>query len=119
MCLLFSTGELMILIVGLHYGFSARNARVQFEERRYLFYAIVAETMFSFIFYTLRTFYPIPFNTDLAFAATFLRGLLTNTFTLIIIFVPKVCIYVKEKNKLINKSVQSNPKRTYFYVKMN
>lgn len=87
-----SSGELMILAVGLYYGNSARNARVQFEERRYLFYAITTELTFSSVFNAVRTVYPIPFHQDAMFFAAFLRGLTTNTLALFIIFAPKVRI---------------------------
>jgi len=76
--------------VGLYYGNSARNARVQFEERRFLFYAIIAELTFSTIHNAIRTVYPIPFHQDVTFIAAFFRSLLTNTLALIIIFAPKV-----------------------------
>lgn len=85
------TGELLILTVGLYYGNSARNARVQFEERRFLFYAITAELTFSSIHNAIRAVYPIPFHQDVTFIAAFLRSLLTNTLALFIIFAPKVC----------------------------
>lgn len=80
----------MTLAVGLYYGNSARNARVQFDERRFLFYAITAELTFSSIFNTVRAIYPIPFHQDATFVASFLRSLFTNTLALFIIFVPKV-----------------------------
>lgn len=88
--ILWFTGEILILTVGLYYGNSARNARVQFEERRFLFYAITAELTFSSIYNTIRTVYPIPFHQDVTFIAAFFRSLLTNTLALIIIFAPKV-----------------------------
>ncbi|XP_050529295.1 probable G-protein coupled receptor 158 isoform X2 [Daktulosphaira vitifoliae] len=85
------TGELMVLLVGIHYGLSARNAHVLFDERRYLFYAIVSETVFSSIYYTFRSLYPTAlFFPDLLFMAAVIRGLLTNTFTLFVIFMPKI-----------------------------
>lgn len=80
----------MILAVGLYYGNSARNARVQFEERRYLFYAITAELTFSTVYNAVRAIHPVPFHQDVTFIAAFLRGLSTNTLALFIIFVPKV-----------------------------
>jgi len=76
--------------MGLYYGNSARNANVQFEERRFLFYAITAELTFSTIHNAFRTVYPILFHQDVTFIAAFLRSLLTNTLALIIIFAPKV-----------------------------
>jgi len=87
---LLRAGELMVLALGLHYGNSARNARVQFDERRFLFYAITAELTFGSIFNAVRAVYPVPFHQDATFAAAFLRGLTTNTLALLIIFVPKV-----------------------------
>lgn len=80
----------MVLALGLHYGNSARNARVQFDERRFLFYAITAELTFGSIFNAVRAVYPVPFHQDATFAAAFLRSLTTNTLALLIIFVPKV-----------------------------
>jgi len=93
-----STGELLILTVGLYYGNSARNARVQFEERRFLFYAITAELTFSTLHNTIRTVYPIPFHQDVTFIAAFTRSLLTNTLALVIIFAPKVRIHINIKH---------------------
>lgn len=93
-----STGELLILTVGLYYGNSARNARVQFEERRFLFYAITAELTFSTLYNSIRTVYPIPFHQDVTFIAAFTRSLLTNTLALIIIFAPKVRIHINIKH---------------------
>ncbi|XP_026817982.1 probable G-protein coupled receptor 158 [Rhopalosiphum maidis] len=96
-------GEIMILTVGLYYGNSARNARVQFEERRFLFYAITAELTFSSIYNTIRTVYPIPFHQDVTFIAAFSRSLLTNTLALIIIFAPKIW-YQKKVNAELRHS---------------
>lgn len=80
----------MILTVGLYYGYSARNANVLFDERHYLFYALIVELMFSSIYYTIRTVYPIPFHEDIRFAVSVLHSLMTNNLALIIIFLPKV-----------------------------
>lgn len=85
-----STAEMMILTVGFYYGNSARNARVLFDERRFLFYAITVELTVSSLYNGVRTAYPVPFHQDVMFAAAFLRGLLTNTLALFIIFLPKV-----------------------------
>jgi hypothetical protein len=85
----------MILTVGLYYGNSARNANVQFDERRFLFYAITVELTFSTIFNAVRTVYPVPFHQDFTFVAAFLRSLLTNTLALFIIFLPKVSFPAK------------------------
>ncbi|CAH1731296.1 unnamed protein product [Aphis gossypii] len=96
-------GELLILTVGLYYGNSARNARVQFEERRFLFYAIIAELTFSTLHNTIRTVYPIPFHQDVTFIAAFTRSLLTNTLALVIIFAPKIW-YQKKVNAELKHS---------------
>lgn len=80
----------MVLAVGFYYGYSARNARVQFDERLYLFYAITIELIFSSIFYIVRTIYPVSFNQNLRFAAAAIRGMLANNLVLFIIFIPKV-----------------------------
>ncbi|XP_025405650.1 probable G-protein coupled receptor 158 [Sipha flava] len=98
-------GELMILTVGLYYGNSARNANVQFDERRFLFYAITVELTFSTIFNAVRTVYPVPFHQDFTFVAAFLRSLLTNTLALFIIFLPKVWYQKKVNAELRNASM--------------
>ncbi|XP_022174165.1 probable G-protein coupled receptor 158 [Myzus persicae] len=98
-------GELLILTVGLYYGNSARNARVQFEERRFLFYAITAELTFSSIHNAIRAVYPIPFHQDVTFIAAFLRSLLTNTLALFIIFAPKVWYQKKVNAELRHSAV--------------
>ncbi|XP_046675546.1 probable G-protein coupled receptor 158 isoform X1 [Homalodisca vitripennis] len=84
------TGELLILLFGLHLGLAARNATVQFEERRFLCGTVAVEAVVSCVFYILRALYWESLHPDQAFLAAFARSQLTNTLVLMLIFTPKL-----------------------------
>lgn len=89
-----SLGELVILLFGLHLGLAARNAAVQFEERRFLCCTVALEALVSCIFYVIRAVYWETLHPDQAFLAAFARSQLTNTLVLLLIFTPKVILTV-------------------------
>lgn len=82
-------GELVILLFGLHLGLAARNATVQFEERRFLCCTVALEAIVSFTFYVIRALYWQSLHPDHAFLVAFARSQLTNTLVLILVFTPK------------------------------
>ncbi|XP_054285265.1 probable G-protein coupled receptor 158 isoform X2 [Macrosteles quadrilineatus] len=83
-------GEMMILLFGLHLGLAARNATVQFEERRFLCCTVLVEAIVSCVFYVVRALYWNTLHPDQAFLAAFARSQLTNTLVLMLIFTPKL-----------------------------
>ncbi|RZF43571.1 hypothetical protein LSTR_LSTR008084 [Laodelphax striatellus] len=83
-------GELVILLFGLHLGLAARNATVQFEERRFLCCTVALEAIVSCGFYTIRALYWETLHPDHTFLATFVRSQLTSTLVLMLIFTPKL-----------------------------
>lgn len=92
-------GEMLILLFGLHLGLAARNAAVQFEERRFLCCTVAVEALVSCVFYIIRALYWESLHPDQAFLATFARSQLTNTLVLMLIFTPKVSIVKFELKK--------------------
>ncbi|XP_063240109.1 probable G-protein coupled receptor 179 [Bacillus rossius redtenbacheri] len=88
------TGEILILVFGVHLSYACRNAATQFQERRFLCLAICVEACVSGAFYVLRVFYAASLHPDAAYLAYFARSQLTSTVVLIVIFVPKI-VHVK------------------------
>ncbi|GLG96846.1 Probable G-protein coupled receptor CG31760 [Gryllus bimaculatus] len=86
------TGELLILLFGLHLSFAARNAATQFQERRFLCLAIAVEAAVSGAFYALRVALHARLHPDYAYLAHFARSQLTSTAVLLLIFMPKVLL---------------------------
>ena len=84
------TGEILILIFGIHLSYACRNATTQFQERRFLCLAIVVEATVSGAFYILRIIYSKSLHPDYSFLAYFTRSQLTSTVVLLVIFTPKV-----------------------------
>ena len=87
---LFFSGEILILIFGVHLSYASRNATSQFQERCFLCMAITVEALVSGTFYFLRFFYWEMMQPDLSFVAYFARSQLTTTIVLLLIFIPKV-----------------------------
>ena len=84
------TGEILILVFGIHLSYACRNATTQFQERRFLCLAIVVEATVSGAFYILRIIYSKSLHPDYSFLAYFTRSQLTSTVVLLVIFTPKV-----------------------------
>lgn len=83
------TGEILILIFGVHLSYASRNASTQFQERCFLCVAITVEALISGTFYVLRFFYWETMQPDLNFVAYFARSQLTTTIVLLLVFIPK------------------------------
>ncbi|XP_075212212.1 G-protein coupled receptor 158 smog isoform X2 [Lycorma delicatula] len=83
-------GELVILLFGLHLGLAARNATVQFEERRFLCLTVALEALVSCIYYIMRALYWESLHPDTTFIANFARSQFSSTLVLMLIFTPKV-----------------------------
>ncbi|XP_021920133.1 probable G-protein coupled receptor 158 isoform X3 [Zootermopsis nevadensis] len=84
------TGEILILVFGIHLSYACRNATTQFQERRFLCLAIVVEATVSGAFYVLRIVYSRSLHPDYSFLAYFTRSQLTSTVVLLVIFTPKL-----------------------------
>nr|CAD7259120.1 unnamed protein product [Timema shepardi] len=84
------TGEILILVFGIHLSYACRNASTQFQERRFLCLAIMVEATVSGIFYVLRVVYSGTLHPDYSFLAYFTRSQLTSTVVLLVIFIPKL-----------------------------
>ncbi|XP_050425579.1 probable G-protein coupled receptor 158 isoform X2 [Adelges cooleyi] len=87
------TGELTILMVGIRFAHVARHAVVRYDERRFLYYALMSEALVSTSFYAVRSslYEWTGGRKDIILAILYVRGLLTNIFTLLMVFVPKIC----------------------------
>ncbi|KAJ9588370.1 hypothetical protein L9F63_018296 [Diploptera punctata] len=70
-------------------SYACRNATTQFQERRFLFLAIIVEVIVSGAFYILRIIYSKSLHPDYSFLAYFTRSQLTSTVVLLVIFTPK------------------------------
>ncbi|XP_068084648.1 metabotropic glycine receptor [Anabrus simplex] len=84
------TGEILILVFGIHLSYACRNATTQFQERRFLCLAIAVEASVSGIFYVLRILFHATLHPDYSYLAYFTRSQLTNTAVLLLIFMPKL-----------------------------
>ncbi|XP_023712991.2 probable G-protein coupled receptor 158 [Cryptotermes secundus] len=84
------TGEILILVFGIHLSYACRNATTQFQERRFLCFAIIVEATVSGAFYVLRILYSRSLHPDFSFLAYFTRSQLTSTVVLLVIFTPKL-----------------------------
>lgn len=90
------TGEILILVFGIHLGYACRNATTLFQERRFLCLAIVVEATVSGAFYVLRIIYYTSLHPDYSFLAYFFRSQLTSTVVLLVIFTPKLWYHHKQ-----------------------
>ncbi|KAJ6646142.1 putative G-protein coupled receptor [Pseudolycoriella hygida] len=84
------TSEILILVFGLHLGIASRNANTQFKERQFLLASLLIEFLVSTTYYVLRLVYMAELSPGEIFLALFLRSQLTNTVTVILIFLPKL-----------------------------
>ncbi|KAI5704899.1 hypothetical protein M8J75_009868 [Diaphorina citri] len=93
-------GEVGLLLFGLHLGCAARNASVQFEERRFLWCAVATELLFSSAFYVWRALAVHPIHPDVNLVAVFIRSHLTNSLVLVLLFLPKFWYHYKQVRDL-------------------
>ncbi|KAG5676872.1 hypothetical protein PVAND_006678 [Polypedilum vanderplanki] len=82
-------GEMLILTFGIQLAYASRNSPIK-GERQYLVASILVEFVISFSYYIIRDWYLSEFNPTTLFLALFIRSQLTNTITLVLIFLPKL-----------------------------
>ncbi|KAL7043975.1 hypothetical protein ACKWTF_001723 [Chironomus riparius] len=82
-------GEMLILIFGIQLAYASRNSPIK-GERQYLVASILVEFIVSTIYYVIRDWYLSEFNPTTLFLALFIRSQLTNTITMVLIFLPKL-----------------------------
>ncbi|KAF4522803.1 hypothetical protein B566_EDAN014847 [Ephemera danica] len=87
------TGEIGMLLFGIHLSIASRNATTQFQERRFLYLALIVEGIVSGLFYVLRGLVWPHLHPDIAFVAYVIRSQLSNTIVLLLLFLPKVNEY--------------------------
>jgi hypothetical protein len=87
-------GELGMLLFGMHLSIASRNAKTQFQERRFLYLTLIVEGIVSGLFYVLRGLVWPHLHPDLAFVAYVIRSQLSNTLVMLLLFLPKV-IYTR------------------------
>lgn len=86
------SGEIVILLFGLHLGLAARNATVQYVELRYLLGAIVIETLVSSLYYVAHATLWNTLHPSLAYIVAFMRCHFTSSIVLLLIFAPIVSL---------------------------
>ncbi|KAG5885164.1 hypothetical protein JTB14_037473 [Gonioctena quinquepunctata] len=94
------TGELIILIFGIHLSYASRNAKTQFQERTFLCAAISLELTISTLFYVSRIFLLPGLHPDVVLIVYCVRTQLTQTLAIILIFVPKFWYQQKQIRNL-------------------
>ncbi|CAH1109091.1 unnamed protein product [Psylliodes chrysocephalus] len=94
------TGELVILIFGIHLSYASRNARTQFHERTFLCVAISLELATSALFYAARVLFFPGLHPDLILIIYCIRTQMSQTMALLLIFVPKFWYQQKQVRNL-------------------
>ncbi|XP_018576107.1 probable G-protein coupled receptor 158 isoform X2 [Anoplophora glabripennis] len=94
------TGELIILIFGIHLSYASRNARTQFHERSFLCAAISIELAVSTLFYVARVLIFPGLHPDLVLIVYCIRTQLSQTLGLVLIFFPKFWYQQKQVRNL-------------------
>ncbi|XP_076270296.1 G-protein coupled receptor 158 smog isoform X1 [Rhynchophorus ferrugineus] len=94
------TGEFFILIFGIHLAYASRNARTQYHERSFLCAAISLELSISAIFYTARALVMHELHPDLVLIIYCIRSQLSQTLSLVLIFLPKFWYQQKQVRSL-------------------
>jgi G protein-coupled receptor 158 len=94
------TGELVILIFGIHLSYASRNARTQFHERSFLCAAISIELTVSTLFYIGRILLLPGLHPDFVLIIYCLRTQLSTSMTLMLVFVPKFWYQQKQVRSL-------------------
>ncbi|CRL00772.1 CLUMA_CG014026, isoform B [Clunio marinus] len=84
------SGEMLILSFGIQLAYASRNANTQFRERQFLVASIVIEFIVSSSYYIIKDWYLPELNPTTLLLAMFIRSQLTNTVTVILIFMPKI-----------------------------
>ncbi|CAH1183725.1 unnamed protein product [Phaedon cochleariae] len=94
------TGELIILIFGIHLSYASRNARTQFHERTFLTVAISLELAVSTVFYMARAVFLPGLHPDTILIIYCVRTQVSQTMALLLIFVPKFWYQQKQVRNL-------------------
>ncbi|KAJ8921069.1 hypothetical protein NQ315_015865 [Exocentrus adspersus] len=94
------TGEIVILVFGIHLSYASRNARTQFQERSFLCAAISIELAVSTLFYIARVVLLPSLHPDLVLVAYCVRAQLSQTVSLVLIFFPKFWYQQKQVRNL-------------------
>ncbi|XP_049822451.1 probable G-protein coupled receptor 158 isoform X2 [Aethina tumida] len=94
------TGELVILIFGIHLSYASRNARTQFHERNFLCAAISIELTVSTLFYVSRVLILPELHPNIVLIIYCVRTQLSTTVTLLLVFVPKFWYQQKQVRSL-------------------
>ncbi|EFA03503.2 metabotropic glycine receptor isoform X1 [Tribolium castaneum] len=94
------TGELVILIFGIHLSYASRNARTQFHERSFLCAAISIELAVSTLFYVGRILLLPGLHPDFVLIIYCLRTQLSTSMTLMLVFIPKFWYQQKQVRSL-------------------
>ncbi|XP_045471874.1 probable G-protein coupled receptor 158 isoform X2 [Harmonia axyridis] len=94
------TGELIILIFGIHISYATRNARTQFHERNFLCAAISLELAVSTIFYISRVSILPGLHPDYIMIVCCVRTQISTTITLLLVFLPKFWYQQKQVRTL-------------------
>ncbi|XP_074029464.1 G-protein coupled receptor 158 smog isoform X1 [Leptinotarsa decemlineata] len=94
------TGEIIILIFGIHLSYASRNARTQYQERTYLCAAISLELAISTLFYISRVLILPGLHPDVVLIVFCVRTQLTQTLALALIFLPKFWYQQKQVRNL-------------------
>ncbi|CAH1138703.1 unnamed protein product [Phyllotreta striolata] len=94
------SGELVILIFGIHLSYASRNARTQFHERTFLCAAISLELATSTLFYIGRVLFFPGLHPDLVLIIYCVRTQMSQTMAIILIFVPKFWYQQKQVRNL-------------------
>ncbi|CAH0557756.1 unnamed protein product [Brassicogethes aeneus] len=94
------TGEIVILIFGIHLSYASRNARTQFHERSFLCAAISIELAVSTLFYAARVLILPGLHPNLVLICYCIRTQLSATLTLLLVFVPKFWYQQKQVRSL-------------------
>ncbi|KAL1490571.1 hypothetical protein ABEB36_013241 [Hypothenemus hampei] len=94
------TGEMIILIFGIHLAYASRNARTQFHERSFLCAAVSLELAISVIFYAARISILDTLHPDLMLIIYCVRSQMSQTVSLLLIFLPKFYYQHKQVRSL-------------------
>ncbi|XP_064641576.1 metabotropic glycine receptor-like [Lineus longissimus] len=94
-----AVGELLLLLWGIRLCIVVRKAPSEFNESRFISWAIYNETLLSLFLNISMLFLQSPSNPDLLYLVLFLHTQLTTTVTLAFLFGSKAYVVIKHRNK--------------------
>ena len=78
--------------------------------------SILVEFIVSTIYYVIRDWYLSEFNPTTLFLALFIRSQLTNTITMVLIFLPKLYFQHRQVSKIMNWGMMKNYNKTKIFI---